>query len=65
MAVQDDSGAAVTGVIAEVKDAKGNLADAAQDGTFSLGYGTYTYTLIGSGYGDWIYSSGGFWLSTP
>ena len=61
LAVQDDSGAAVTGVIAEVKDAKGNLADAAQDGTFSLGYGTYTYTLIGSGY---VTTRGSFTLTS-
>ena len=61
LAVQDDSGAAVTGVIAEVKDAKGNLVDAAQDGTFSMGYGTYTYTLIGSGY---VTTRGSFTLTS-
>ena len=50
LSTKDADGAAVTGVTAVVKDKNGVEIDANSNGTFTLGYGTYTYELSKSGY---------------
>ncbi len=50
LSTKDADGAAVTGVTAVVKDKNGVEIGANSNGTFTLGYGTYTYELSKSGY---------------
>ena len=47
---KDNDGASVDGVTAVVKDKDGDAITANENGTYTLGYGTYTYTLSKDGY---------------
>ncbi len=48
--VTDDNGKAVEGATVTVYDKNGNVIAPNEDGTYTLGYGNYTYTVVKDGY---------------
>lgn len=57
----DEAGAALEGVAVTLTGPKGETVTAGENGRYSLGYGTYTYTLIKDGY---VITRGGFSLGS-
>lgn len=48
--ITDDNGSAVSDVTVTLTDSKGNVITPNENGTYTLGYGVYTYTLTKNGY---------------
>ena len=48
--ITDDNGSAVSDVTVTLTDSKGNVIAPNENGTYTLGYGVYTYTLSKNGY---------------
>ena len=48
--ITDDNGSAVSDVTVTLTDSKGNVITPNENGTYTLGYGVYTYTLSKNGY---------------
>ena len=48
--VTDDNGKTVEGATITVYDKDGNVIAPNEDGTYTLGYGTYTYSIVKGGY---------------
>ena len=57
----DEAGTALEGVAVTLTGPKGETVTAGENGRYSLGYGTYTYTLIKDGY---VITRGGFSLGS-
>ena len=57
----DEAGTALEGVAVTLTGPKGEAVTAGENGRYSLGYGTYTYTLIKDGY---VITRGGFSLGS-
>lgn len=50
LAIKDETGASIDGVAVSITDKDGNAIEANETGAFTLGYGTYSYTLTKDGY---------------
>lgn len=48
--ITDENGSAVSDVTVTLTDSKGNVITPNENGTYTLGYGVYTYTLSKNGY---------------
>lgn len=48
--ITDENGSAVSDVTVTLTDSKGNVITPNENGTYTLGYGPYTYTLVKDGY---------------
>ena len=57
LAITDENGKTIDGADITLLDRNGNVVTPNEDGTYTLGYGPYTYTLAKNGY---VYTRGSF-----